>query len=53
MRSRMVSVALPLEATNFAGVREVSIRRGQPSTPYHSCARRRLMAGKTVFEWKA
>jgi len=48
-RKKLIEVALPLEAINFASAREKSIRHGHPSTLHLWWARRPLAAARAVI----
>jgi putative DNA methylase len=49
VRSKLIEVALPLEAINFASAHEKSIRHGHPSTLHLWWARRPLAAARAVI----
>lgn len=48
-RKKLIEVALPLEAINFASAREKSIRHGHPSTLHLYWARRPLATARAVI----
>jgi len=48
-RRKLIEVALPLDAINFASAREKSIRHGHPSTLHLWWARRPLAAARAVI----
>lgn len=48
-RKKLIEVALPLEAINFASAREKSIRHGHPSTLHLWWSRRPLAAARAVL----
>jgi putative DNA methylase len=48
-RTKLIEVALPLEAINVASAREKSIRHGHPSTLHLWWARRPLAACRAVL----
>jgi putative DNA methylase len=48
-RKKLIEVALPLDAINFASAREKSIRHGHPSTLHLWWARRPLAAARAVI----
>ena len=48
-RKKLIEVALPLDAINFAAAREKSIRHGHPSTLHLYWARRPLAAARAVI----
>lgn len=49
MPTKLIEVALPLDAINAASVREKSIRHGHPSTLHLWWARRPLAAARAVI----
>jgi len=49
IRTKLIEVALPLEAINVASAREKSIRHGHPSTLHLWWARRPLAAARAVI----
>jgi len=49
VRTKLIEVALPLEAINTASAREKSIRHGHPSTLHLWWARRPLAAARAVI----
>jgi len=49
VRKKLIEVALPLEAINFASAREKSIRHGHPSTLHLWWARRPLASARAVI----
>ncbi len=48
-RKKLIEVALPLEAINFASAKEKSIRHGHPSTLHLYWARRPLAAARAII----
>ena len=48
-RTKLIEVALPLEAINIASAREKSIKHGHPSTLHLWWARRPLAAARAVI----
>ncbi|MCY3822202.1 MAG: DUF1156 domain-containing protein, partial [Gammaproteobacteria bacterium] len=48
-RTKLIEVALPLDAINAASAREKSIRHGHPSTLHLWWARRPLAAARAVI----
>ena len=48
-KKKLIEVALPLEAINFASAKEKSIRHGHPSTLHLWWARRPLAAARAII----